>query len=308
MRSFFLTILACWFLSSAAAESPDFAKSSNWFGARFTANKRVDVLYFAPTSINDNSDDRSVMSGWMAAARTLFGESCDFYAPYYRQVPIEAWGTSSFDERYAVALSDAKAAFDYYMKYHNHGRPFILAGHSQGALLVYSLLQTRITAADYKLMVAAYPIGYSISRAEVEACPYIVPARGITDIGVCISFNSVAVGAKPMFPNNHININPLSWSTDTVSCSENLGSVFFDANGQIKHEFRGTISVRYDATGRCLRVSGLDSRLYYHPYLGAQRFGEGNYHLYELSLYFRSLQQNVEDRIRSYLYKHNSVP
>lgn len=312
MKYLFVILLCCISqLVASAQAAPNYAERKNWYKGEFTTNKRVDVLFFAPTSVdgdrNMNTGDaaqRAAIDYWAAVANELFGESCDVYVPYYRQVGMGSWGTPSFAGRYATALSDAQAAFDYYMKYCNNGRPFILAGHSQGALLVYSLIKSRINATNYPLLVAAYPIGYKISKSEVESCPYIIPARGATDTGVCVSYHSAATAAASMFPTSYININPMNWSTDTLTApaSANLGSVFFDSNGRIVREFKGVITARLDADRKCVVVSGLKPKDLYKPYLGRHHFALGNYHLSDLSIFFRNVQQNVEDRIRSYFY------
>ena len=36
-----------------------------------------------------------------------------------------------------IPKADVFAAFDYYIKHYNNGRPFILAGHSQGSQYNY---------------------------------------------------------------------------------------------------------------------------------------------------------------------------
>jgi hypothetical protein len=64
-----------------------------------------------------------------------------------------------------IPKADAFAAFDYYINNYNNGRPFILAGHSQGSnVLVYLLAKYMKAHPDVqKRMVAAYVIGYSVT-------------------------------------------------------------------------------------------------------------------------------------------------
>ena len=39
-----------------------------------------------------------------------------------------------------IPTLDGTAAFDYYIKHYNNGRPFILLGHSQGSTVMTNLL------------------------------------------------------------------------------------------------------------------------------------------------------------------------
>lgn len=314
MKHLLLLLLLVVSLTSPA--QTNYSNMTNWYSGSFTTDKPVDVLFFPPTAVSDkdgqghnmnpqNSDQRAALDYWFAIAKTLFGESCNFCGPYLRQATMESWGTANFAESYALAVDDVVAAFDYYMKYVNKGRPFILAGHSQGAKLVYSLIKKRINAENYPLMVAAYPIGFRVTQSDIDQSPYIVPACGSTDIGVCIAYHSAAYPSAAMYPGNYMNINPMNWSTDTITApkSANLGSVFFDKNGKISHEFKGKITAQIDPKTGALIVKGLDPKEFFKPYVGGYQFKLGNYHLQDLNLFFRNLQQNVRDRIASYNYK-----
>lgn len=65
---------------------------------------------------------------------------------------MESWmnGERITSQRYPIALQDIEHAFDYYLKHYNQGRPFILAGHSQGAKSVIELLKHKLNAANYR--------------------------------------------------------------------------------------------------------------------------------------------------------------
>ena len=61
---------------------------------------------------------------------------------------------------FELAYSDVLRAFDYYLAHENHGRPFILASHSQGSLHALRLIQERLAGKPLqKQLVAAYLIG-----------------------------------------------------------------------------------------------------------------------------------------------------
>ena len=82
-------------------------------------------------------------------------------------------------------------------------------------------------------MVAAYVIGFSITKEDLAACPYLKFASGENDTGVIVSWNTE--GPKNAEENaqnvvvlpNGISINPLNWKLDETyaPASENLGSL-----------------------------------------------------------------------------------
>ena len=125
----------------------DYANTDNWLAINDTG-KDVDVIYFYPTTFTKASDDAPNVAdiddaGMRADAQrvltlqaSVFEEDCNIYAPYYRQVSAP-YALSLSDEDSEALLSysasqDPTAALDYYFKHYNNGKPFILAGHSQG--------------------------------------------------------------------------------------------------------------------------------------------------------------------------------
>lgn len=319
LKKITLFVVICLLTLAVSAQSvTDYSNSKSWYA--ILSDKPVDVLFFAPTSISDkdcspgvhnmelNSDSqRRAMEYWLRAAGELFSESCNYYGVYYAQVTMESFGHPDFKSRFQTAMQDVQAAFDYYIKHINRGRPFILAGHSQGALCIFKLLQTGMSDSVFKRMVAAYPIGYPISQKEVDACPYIVPAKGVADVGVCVSYNSASAPGATSLKNSALCINPLNWRTDNTKSKPemNLGSVTLDDNGKVVQEFSGKITTYVDKATGTLVVEGVDPAKYYKPYLGKYYFGVGNYHIQDLTLFFRNLQQNVRDRIAAFDAKNN---
>ena len=89
---------------------------------------------------------------------------------------------------------DAFAAFDYYIKNYNNGRPFILASHSQGSNVMIFLLAEYMKEHPevYKKMIAAYVIGYSVTDDYLAKNPHLKFAEGADDTGVIISYNTEA--------------------------------------------------------------------------------------------------------------------
>lgn len=298
---------------------PNYSLGTMWFDAPVDTSAQVDVFYIAPTCIwdwkdqdgktyyhmdVDNPKQRGRVDGSIRLAHALFGKYCRFYSPYYRQVTMQSWTVApeETERRYAVAHEDVVRAFDYYMTHCNAGRPFILAGHSQGAKAVIELLKHSLTPQQHENMVAAYAFGYTVSRQELEKYPLLRPARDSLDCGVLICYNSVSSpgAVSPLFGENAVCINPLSWRTDTAyaPAGRHIGAVFFDGKGGAD-TLRHRIGVRIDKNTRTLIVDGLDDDAYYIPSIG-ELFPKGNYHVQELNLYFLNVQQNIAQRIAAF--------
>jgi hypothetical protein len=71
-----------------------------------------------------------------------FSSVCRVFAPYYRQGTIGAYATPPENGVFYFrrAFVDVAAAFEYYLRTWNHGRPLIIFGHSQGAMHATFLL------------------------------------------------------------------------------------------------------------------------------------------------------------------------
>ena len=88
-------------------------------------------------------------------------------------------------------MEDVREAFRYYLEHFNGGRPFVLAGHSQGARCVLELLKEEMNDSLYGRLVAAYVVGYRITDGELEGARYVVPAADSLDTGVVICITEI---------------------------------------------------------------------------------------------------------------------
>lgn len=282
------------------SEELDYSDSALWFNGGVEGGHDVDIFYILPTCVWDWSDEdgevvhyadvnsaeqRELMRPSYELADEIFSAQCNYFAPYYRQISLNSWmeGDSVVEERFPYAMEDVISAFNYFIEHKNQGRPFILAGFSQGGKCVVELLKT-LHDSLYSRMVAAYVVGYRISDEEVDNYETISAATGAEDIGVTICYNSVddADGISDVLSPNSVCINPLNWRTDSEVAT-----------------VQDSVSVWVDQLLKVLFVDGLDSDLYYIPEL-MPLLPRGNYHLLELTLYQESLSKNVADRISSY--------
>ena len=173
------------------------------------------------------------------------------------------------------------------MEHLNDGRPYILAGFSQGAIAVIDLLKGMDSAA-YSRMVAAYVIGWHITDEDLAQTRYIHPAKDSADLGVTICYNSVrdnSCSIPLLSDGNCMAINPVNWRTDATP-AKLMSPLSPD-----------TVTVTLDTHTLLLNVRGYSHKDYIIPLIGR----EGNYHSLEISLYRDCLRRNVALRAEYYL-------
>lgn len=291
-----LTVACSCDSNSYIPEAPKYEDSNLWFISDKDSN--VDVFYVLPTCIFDweNKETRQICHHYdvykevmkenfnysLDLANKIFGENCNFYSPYYRQISLDTWtlNEKTVDERSVIAMDDVKNAFKYYLNNFNKGRHFVLAGYSQGGKGVVELVKM-LDAETLKRMDAAYVIGYRVTDTDMQN-KNVKIAQGETDRGVIICYNSVKTADdmwKIVSADNRACINPVNWKTDATPAQLNEN-----------------ITVTLDTEKKLLLVSGYDNGGVGIPLLEGV-ITEGNYHLGELNLYEDCLRENVKKRI-----------
>jgi hypothetical protein len=237
-----------------------------------------------------NEQHRSNMAIEMNKVAEYMAEDNNFYSPYYRHITLNTWAT--LDEDYitrqyeSVSLTDVKQAFDHFIKNYNNGRPFILAGFSQGGKSVVELMKY-MPEDIRKYMVAAYVLGYKVTPNDVAAAPWIVAAKSANDIGVTICYNSVSdvKYIKPIVSSPTVMcINPVNWRTDSIPATLN-----------------DSITVTLNTEHNVLVVDGYDGS--YLPNI-LNILNVGDYHGVEPWLYDQSLRANIKQRIKVFRENH----
>jgi hypothetical protein len=99
-----------------------------------------------------------------------FSSVCRTFAPIYRQMTVSSIATyvigGDLRQSAELAYSDVLAAWRTYLSTYNHGRPFVLIGHSQGSLMLEQLIQREI---DGK------PVARHLLRAIIPGYDVLVP-------------------------------------------------------------------------------------------------------------------------------------
>ena len=280
--------VACTPKSEVVPAEPDYSDTSQWYIADRGA--AVDVFYIVSTECDDytldgkpmhyadtrNDNIRALLRGEMVGVDELLAGELNYYSPYYRQVTMETYTSDSLvDARMPLAYGDVRKAFAYYLEHYNQGRPFILAGFSQGAMAVVDLLRA-MDDSTYSRLAAAYVIGYKVTDANT----HIRPAQDSTDLGVTICYNSVRDNscAIPFLSDgNLLAINPVNWRTDATLAT------------LVDPRYGDTLTVTLDTTSLLLHVGGYKRNDYMLPLVGC----EGNYHCLEISLFCDCLRRNI---------------
>jgi len=102
----------------------------------------------APANHTDFSNRRPMLDPLLSQA-ARFGSVCRVFAPLYRQVTIGTFSAPPAvrDPLVEVAYGDVVDAFRHYLGQFDEGRPIVIMGHSQGAMMTARLLQEEFDAA-----------------------------------------------------------------------------------------------------------------------------------------------------------------
>lgn len=298
-----LTVLAAVLLLSACAGHKSWwASKEAWYMEETgEAPMGVDVFYIASTQVLSETDgngnetyqvfltpeERGFFTKEYNYAREMFTDSLNFYAPYYHQYTLESLNLDK-DRRSEILkkVSDEVIdAFDYYMKHFNGGRPFILAGFSQGGMLAIELMK-RMDEEVYSRMVAAYVIGNRITCEDLSH-PHIRPADDADGWGETVSFNTVTSTEsiwEPAAGGAVTCINPVNWRTDSTPAT-------FTFN-------EDTITVRVGQDHHVLIAEGLDENDYIFEPLKAF-CKPGNLHHWDIKFYKDFISRNALHRAYS---------
>ncbi|QDP19313.1 DUF3089 domain-containing protein [Sphingomonas xanthus] len=167
--------------ASSAAPAPDYGKPANWlclpgrsdscttplrttalnangFGSTglspVTKDASVDCFIVYPTVSRDSGMNSDLVPGEgeekaaIVSQFARFAASCRTFAPVYRSMTLSAVTAAAAGANVIkpamLAYGDVRAAWKEYLAKHNKGRPYVLIGHSQGALMLQQLIANEI--------------------------------------------------------------------------------------------------------------------------------------------------------------------
>ena len=134
-------------------------------------NPPIDCFYLYPTISSDPGANSDLEPGpeekrVTASQFARFAEVCRPFAPVYRQITLtqlmSAMAGGEFRGNLEMRYADVKGAWETYLDTRNNGRGVVLIGHSQGADMIQTLLETDIIGTPAEdLIVSVMPIGFS---------------------------------------------------------------------------------------------------------------------------------------------------
>ncbi len=168
-----------------------------------THKPSIDCFYVYPTvseqeGPNANLEIEPQQTQIAIDQASRFSQDCKVYAPMYPQLTLKAInnpGGVTFEDE-IKAYEGVLAAFNEYMSKFNKGRPIVLIGHSQGALMLEQLIKQKFdpSAEMRKQLVSAILLGGNVLVPEgqiVGGTFKNVPAcTSATDTGCVIAYSS----------------------------------------------------------------------------------------------------------------------
>jgi hypothetical protein len=263
--------------------------------------KDVDVFYIYPTiyskgktwnaDINDRKLNKRIDNLPVRFQAGVFNASGRVYAPRYRQGIIDCYyDTVNGPKGLDFAYQDVRKAFQYYMEHYNHGRPIIIASHSQGSNHAWRLLREFFDGKPLsKQLVCAYVIGMGVDEKSYQV---IKPCGQPTETGCYVTWSSFKDGFDPhkSVLRGAPNVNPITWTRDSafVPATSSQGSIFL----KIKHKkWKHAASAQIHHDYLWVRTT--------LPFVSSWNV----LHLLDYNLFWYDIRKNVADRVKSYLRK-----
>jgi pimeloyl-ACP methyl ester carboxylesterase len=258
-----------------------------------TFTKKKDK-HIANAAINDHFINAKTDYSSILYQASVFNQSCRVFAPRYRQAHIHNFfstDTLSAAKAFDLAYDDIRKSFLYYLQHWNNGKPLIIAGHSQGALLAERLLKEFFEEKDLQnKLVAAYIIGWPVPAGYFSSLPM---CRDSLQQGCVISWRTFRKGYVPPYLKNEkdpaLATNPLTWKTDSIPASKllNKGSVLTKFNKVYPH-----------TTDARLKKGLLNVKKPKFPW--SFLYFTRNYHIADINLFYLNIRENVNQRIKGY--------
>jgi hypothetical protein len=267
----------------------------------------MDVFFIHPTTISAedgvwNADifneklNQKVDNLPIKHQASVFNGEARVFAPRYRQANYEAFmelGSSNSNQSLALAYSDVRAAFLYYLENWNEGRPFIIAGHSQGTFHAITLVKELVdTTALIDQMFLAYLVGMPIKLEDFKYCQ---PCQNALDNHCYLTWNTVKRKSYPKFYDEYFQgavcHNPLSWELNQSYCRDEYHE------GLVPRDFKKFAKKNFGAKveNGVLWVDAVSL-----PGIPFTRFVK-NWHIGDYNLFYGNIRVNLADRVNQYL-------
>jgi CubicO group peptidase (beta-lactamase class C family) len=304
-----------------APPAPDYSLAGSW--ARRPASEQTGkgpaAFYIHPTTYrgrewwNAPHDSPDVIPGVddvVLGQASALDACCDVWAPRYRQASLAALGGAL--QAYDFAFLDIEDAFATFLG-EIGARPFVVLGHSQGALHTQFLV-TRVIENDRQLaerLVAAYIVGIQVPEALYSTrLSRVRPCTAPTEVQCVATWSSYAPDYKALAQwrssarERYAGLmakagtealqctNPLSWlaNEQAVQAERNLGATMPDPAGLALLPLTpGLVGARCD--DGALLVSPRPPA----PFTTLELM-PGSYHMADVALFHENVARNATER------------
>ena len=264
---------------------------------------------------------------------SVFNESCNIYAPEYRQATYYSFFDIKNNGRSALDLAylDIESAFIFFIENLNEDKPFIIAAHSQGALHAQRLINKMVDNTDLKnKLVCAYVIGYIMpEKYYSDLFPNTKKSSCFNDTGCIVSWSSVVEGFKrnrektlfwtpkgwiiELMSQKIVSTNPFSWTNDNGWYSDDKNKSII--NKAQNYDFTDRLRVEHTGTKKSIgltRIQGFDCSVNKESGLLEAKgeiienikkikYFNGDLHTFDIMLFWGTLRQNIKDRINAFI-------
>jgi len=265
----------------------------------------ADVFFIHPTTYTKKRKEwNAAITDAALQARTdystilfqasAFSAHTRVFAPRYRQAHLDVFYTKDTTQAAAAldtAYADVRAAFLFYLQHYGKGRPLVIAGHSQGALLARRLLLEFFDGKPLQSsLVAAYIIGWPLPQGFFRNIP---PCTEPGQVGCVASWRTFVQGYKPSYVLQEkfpaVVTNPLSWKSDSiaVAAGANRGAVLRPFSKLVPGVAGAVVDGNVIWTER--------------PKFFGSLFLGRNLHIADINLYYTSIRENLALRIQRFL-------
>ncbi|WP_447761901.1 DUF3089 domain-containing protein [Sphingopyxis panaciterrae] len=287
--------------------------------------------YYSKSSWNAPLDDRDAnyrATLFMQGMASAFGDAGEVWAPRYRQATLGAFLAEdrvTAGKAIDAAYRDVEQAFDAFLAAQPKNRPIILAGHSQGALHIETLIKNRVAGTPLaKRIVAAYIIGWPISLDTDIAALGLPACQTPEQKGCLIGWASFAEPADPIMVTDAYDgtigydgrpragtrmlcTNPLTGTPDAEAAPDaNIGTLKPTAGFKSGSLVAGKIGAKCDDTRGFLMVGDADIAKNY--VVAGYVLPGNNYHVYDITLFWANVRADVLRRLATYEGKPSPVP
>jgi Protein of unknown function (DUF3089) len=267
----------------------------------------VDVFFMYPTtftSLKSKDIGNAAIDDDLLNAKTdyttilyqasVFNQQCRVFAPRYRQAHIKNFFRTDKEKAanaFDVAYSDLKNAFEYYLQHWNNGRPIIIAGHSQGALMAERLLKEYFEGKPLmNKLVVAYVVGWPVAKDLFTMLPM---CKDSLQTSCACSWRTFRRGYVPFYlkkeKGNVFVTNPITWTTGNEYASRRLN--------------QGSVLVKFNKVYTKTTDAQIDRGLLFvkrPKFPGSFFYFTKNYHIGDINLFYVNIQEDIKRRISLY--------